>query len=158
MGPPSSLALIITDPNLATGVLATPGPYPRGGCQWAPEQPFYQEFYYRLSLDAMDGKAVYQGMCLDTLPTYACEVRPGPRRLNLRLTILGPEGIENFKDVAPLDLQPGGVYFLQPDCEALGSKHFRLKWQRLPEPYTPELRGRVLDWQRKNTKSSYTLE
>ncbi len=155
---PSSQALLIADPGLAAALFPSQGPFPRGGCRWAPLQPSYESLYYRLSLDKLDDKALYQGMCLDIIPNYACEVRPGARQVLLKLYTYSPEGLESFKEAAPLNLEPGGIYFLQPECEAMAARHFRVKVEKLPEPYTAQVRSRLLDWERVNTKSNYTME
>jgi hypothetical protein len=150
--PTSGQALLITDPELANALLGTPKRYPGEGCQWAPEQLAHETDAFRLSIPGLDGKVTYQGLCMDTAPTYACEVRPGPRQVQLRLDMFGPWGRESVTEVARLNLEPGGCYFLRPDCEALKSRRLLLKVDRLPEPYTAELRARVIDWSRRNTK------
>ena len=94
--PPAEMALLIADPNLAQAAL--PGANLNlGGAPWAPEQPSYQTETYRLSIEDLDGQKVYQGQCLDTTPTYAVEMRPGNRRIAVRVDLLGPEGQEKFR-------------------------------------------------------------
>ena len=150
--PASGLALLITDPNLARAVMSRSQDYLGKGCQWAEEKPAYESDEFRLSLDKLDGKPVYQGLCLDTTPTYACEVRPGSRELQVRLDLFGSWGRESKKEMTRVTLEPGKCYFLRPDCEALQNKNLVLKVEVLPEAYTPDLRARVVDWERRNSK------
>jgi len=107
---------------------------------------------YRLSLDRVDGKPVYQGLCLDTTPTLACEVRPGPRQVLVRLDMFGTWGHEKITEGARLTLEPGKCYFLRPDCAELKNRRLLLKVDPLPDAYTPELRGRIADWERRHSK------
>ena len=149
---PSQLALLITDPNLANAVLSKPTGYAEAGYRWAPEQLAQDEEGYRLSMERVDDKPVYQGLCLDTLPTYACEMRPGPRRVLLRFDLFGPWGQEKIKETAQLTLEPGRCYFLRPDPEAMKEKRLVLKVDPLPDPYNPQLRARMIDYQRRHMK------
>lgn len=149
---PANTALLITDPNLAQAVMAGPINSPGAGCQWAEEKLAHETDAYRLSIDGLDGKPVYQGLCLDTTPTYACEVRPGPRQVKVRLDLFGTWGHESKKETINLTLEPGKSYFFRPDCEALQNKNFVLKVDSLPDAYTPELRTRVVDWERRHSK------
>lgn len=154
--PPAQTALLIAHPDLAQAAL--PGAdLNLQGAPWAPEQPFYQTEAYRLSLEALDGKKVYQGMCLDTTPTYAVEARPGSRRLTVRLDLLGPAGQEKFNDVLQLDLQAGQAYFIQPEWGELINRRLVLKAVDLPGDYTPEMRTRIID-QRRRTSPNASLD
>jgi hypothetical protein len=147
--PTSGQALLITDPQLAQA-LAPAAVNLQGGLPWAPEQPFYESDYYQLSMEAVDDQPVYQGLCLDTTPTYSLEVRPGARRLRLSLNLFGPWGREKVQEVAAVNLVPGGVYFLSPEMDAAKSRHLVLKVQRLPQEYDAQLRTRVMDWNRQH--------
>ncbi len=150
--PTSGLALLITDPNLAGALMPKAKGYLEAAGQWAAEQPAHQSDVYRLSIEDLDGKPVFQGLCLDTTPTDACEVRPGPRQVRVRLDMFGPWGHQSVKEVARLYLEAGGCYFLRPDWEALRNKSLILKVERLPDAYTAEVRARLMDWERKNSK------
>ncbi|MBI4795619.1 MAG: hypothetical protein HY790_07235 [Deltaproteobacteria bacterium] len=149
---PANMTLLITDPNLARAVMAGRLSSLDAGCPWAEEKPAYEADAYRLSIDGFDGKPVYQGLCMDTTPTYACEVRPGSRQARLRLDLFGPWGHESKKEMINLTLEAGKSYFLRPDSEALQNKIFVLKVDSLPDAYTPELRARVGDWERRHSK------
>jgi hypothetical protein len=149
--PPEQMALLITDPGLAAAISGGTGAFPAGGCQWDQDQSVHPTDTYRLSLDRVDDQPVYQGRCLDTLPTYSLEVRPGRRRVLGRLDVYGSWGQERKREVKDLDLAAGGVYFLQPDCRAL--REGPLQVQRLPERYTPQVRSRVTDWNRQRDKT-----
>lgn len=149
---PADMALLISDPQMAQAIFPGAGNFPGGGCQWAPEQPAHESDAYRLSLDSLDGKPVYQGMCLDTTPTYACEVRPGARQLGVRIDLFGPWGRESLKEEARVNLEQGRCYFLRPDCEKLKDRQLVLKMEPLPSAYTPELRARVVAWERQHSK------
>ena len=151
--PPAGMALLIADPNLAQAAL--PGAnLDTGGAQWAPEQPSYQTEAYRLSIEDLDGQKVYQGLCLDTTPTYAVEVRPGNRRIAGRVELLGPEGQEKFNDSVQVNLQAGKVYFIRPDWTELQNKRLVLKVEALPGTYTPEVRARLIDRRRQTTSTA----
>ena len=151
--PPAEMALLIADPNLAQAAL--PGAnLDLGGAQWAPEQPSYQTEAYRLSIENLDGQKVYQGLCLDTTPTYAVEMRPGSRRIAGRAELLGPGGQEKFNDSVQVNLQAGKVYFIRPDWTELQNKRLVLKVESLPGTYTPEVRARVIDRQRQTDKTA----
>jgi len=149
---PANMALLITDPNLAKAVMASPPSGLGAGCEWAEEKPAYETSAYLLSIDGFDGKPVYQGLCMDTTPTYACEVRPGPREVRVRMDLFGPWGHENKKEIKKLTLEPGKTYFFRPDSGELQNKNFLLKVDSLPDAYTPELRARVVDWERTHSK------
>lgn len=151
--PTSNLALLITEPNIARALMPAAKADLEAGGRWAPEQLAHESDVYRLSIDELDGKVVYQGLCMDVTPTYACEVRPGTRQVRARLDLFGPWGQERVKEVTKLTFEPGGCYFLRPDAEALKDKHLLLKAERLPEAYTAELRTRLIDWERKNSKN-----
>jgi hypothetical protein len=146
--PTSEMALLITDPGLVEAVSPGAKGLTEGGYPWMAEQSVHETEAYRLSLDRVDGKPVYQGMCLDTTPTYSLEVRPGDRRLHTRVDLYGPGGQEKLSEVATVNLDTGGAYFVRPDWEALKDRHLVLKVQRLPEPYSDQLRSRVADWNR----------
>jgi hypothetical protein len=148
--PTSAQVLVLTDPQLVQAVTSAPGLNLAAGLPWAPEQPFYNTDYYRLSVDKVDGMPVYQGKCLDTTPTYSLEVRPGERRLLARLDLFGPGGHEKVQEVASLTLEAGGVYFLSPESEPLRNRQLVLKVQRLPQAYDAGLRTRVMDWNRQH--------
>lgn len=150
--PPANMALLVTDPNLAKAVLTGSGSYQGDGCQWASEEQVQEGDVYRLSTDRVDGKPVYQGLCMDTTPTYACEVRPGLRQVQVRLDISGSWGQERVREGTRLTLEPGKCYFLRPDCAELKNRRLLLKVDPLPDAYTPELRGRIADWERRHSK------
>jgi hypothetical protein len=147
--PTSGQALLITDPQLAQA-LAPGAPNLNGPLPWAPDQPFYESDCYQLSMDAVDDQPVYQGLCLDTPPTYSLEVRPGARRLKLRLNLFGPWGKEAVREVAAVNLKAGGVYFLTPEGGAAQRRQLVLKVQPLLEGYDAKLRQRVMDWNRQH--------
>lgn len=149
---PANMALLITNPNLARAVTAGRLSSLDAGCQWAEEKPAHEANAYQLSVEGLDGKPVYQGLCMDIAPTYACEVRPGPREVQARLDLFGPWGHEKKKEIMKLTLEPGKSYFLQPDCGELQNKNFVLKVDPLPDAYTPELRARVVDWERRHSQ------
>ncbi|MDP3181261.1 MAG: hypothetical protein Q8M54_00405 [Desulfobaccales bacterium] len=149
---PNSVALLITDPNIARALMPAASRDLEAGGRWAAEQLVQESDVYRLSIDELDGKVLYQGLCLDVTPTYACEVRPGTRQVRARLDLFGLWGHEKVKEVTRLNLEPGGCYFLRPDADALKDKHLLLKAERLPEAYTAELRARLIDWERQNSK------
>jgi hypothetical protein len=151
--PPAQVALVITDPTLVQAVM--PGAnLDLGGAQWAPLQPSYTTEMYRLHLEKVDGQNVYQGQCLDYLPIYAVELRPGARRLAVRVDLLGPEGQQKFTDTVQVALQAGQAYLLRPDWQELLNKRLVLKTEPLPEAYTPLLRTRVIDRQRQTDKTA----
>ena len=151
--PPTEMALLITDPGVAAAATSGAGGFPAGGCKWDQDQSVHESDTYRLSLDRVDDKRVYQGRCLDVPPTYSLEVRPGARRLHLKMDLYGSWGMERQREEKEVNLAPGGVYFLQPDCAALQERQFVLKIVRLPETYTPEVRTRVADWNRQHDRS-----
>ncbi|OGP70884.1 MAG: hypothetical protein A2Y80_09120 [Deltaproteobacteria bacterium RBG_13_58_19] len=149
--PTSEMALLITDPDLAKAISSAPKRYFEEGCQWAAEQLPLDTEAYRLSIQDLDGKPIYQGLCLDTTPTFACEVRPGERQVRARLDLAGPWGRESIKEVNRITLAPGGCYFLGADCEAQKNKRLLLKVERLPDSFTPEFRSRLIDWVRRHS-------
>ncbi|MFZ5450376.1 MAG: hypothetical protein ACOZF2_00680 [Thermodesulfobacteriota bacterium] len=148
---PGQMALLITNPHIAQAIIPQAGNYLTTGCRWAPEQLAQESDAYRLSMDKFDGQAVYQGLCMDSTPTYACEVRPGSRQVQFKLELFGPWGRENLKEEARVTLEPGKAYFLGPDCGKLGERQFVLQAVPLPEPYTPELRSRLVAWERQHS-------
>jgi hypothetical protein len=150
--PTSNLALLITDPDLVRAVMPGAARELEAGGRWAPEQLAHESEAYRLSLEDLDGKPVYQGLCLDVVPTYACEVRPGTRQVRARMDLFGPWGHEKVIAAAQLTLEPGGCYFLRPDADALKDKQLILKAARLPEAYSAQLRTRLIDWERQHSK------
>jgi len=152
--PLGELALLVTHPDLANGVLGAPNRFPVGGCQWAKEQPSHPTDVYTFSVEAMDGRAIYQGLCMDTRPTYVCEVAAGTRRVRVRMEIWGPQGREAFKDEVSLSLEPGKCYFLQPDCEAFRNRHLQVKLAPLGTAYNSAMRSRVLAWQKQHVKGA----
>jgi hypothetical protein len=151
--PPADMALLIADPAIVTALLPEAAPKVTRGLPWAPEQPFYDSDYYQLSIDALDGRLVYQGLCMNITPTYVCEVWPGSRRVLARLKLFGPWGRERLEDNASLNLKPGRVYFLHPDWDAASASHktLRLKAERLPASYNAALRLKLMDWLRLHT-------
>jgi hypothetical protein len=150
--PPADMALLIADPAIVTAILPEAAAKISKGLPWAPEQPFYDSEYYQLSIDRLDGRPVYQGLCLNITPTHVCEVWPGSRRVLARLKLFGPSGRERLEDNASLNLKPGRVYFLYPDWDAVSQKTLRLKAQRLPARYDVALRSKLMDWLRTHTK------
>jgi hypothetical protein len=154
--PASETALLVADPDLLRAAMPDAAPDLQGAV-WAPEQPFYPTEMYRLTILDLDGQKVYQGMCLDTLPTYAVEVRPGARRVGVRVDLFGPSGQQKFSEVLAMNLEPGRVYFLSPDWQQLLDKRLALKVQRLPQPYTPEVRARIIQ-QRRQTGTGASLD
>lgn len=150
--PPADMALLITDPAIVTAVLPEAAAKIPPGLPWAPEQPNYASDFYQLSIDGLDGRKVYQGLCLNITVTSVCEVRPGSRGVMARLNLFGPWGQQSAKDNASLTLEPGGVYFLYPDWPEAAQKILRLKAERLPVSYNAELRSKLMDWLRRNTQ------
>jgi hypothetical protein len=150
--PPAQMALLITDPNLAKAVFTGSGSYQGDGSQWMSEEVVQKGDVYRLSMQRVDDKPVYQGLCMDTTPTYACEVRPGSRQVLLRLDMFGSWGQEGVKEVTRLTLEPGKCYFLRPDWEELRNHRLLLKVEPVPQAYTPALRARVIGWERGHSK------
>ncbi len=156
--PTSQMALLIANPDLAKAVMTGAAPQLKMDYPWAADQPSHQSDAYQLSIERLDNKMVFQGLCMDTLPTYTCEVRPGARQVLVRLDLFGAWGHEKFKEAARLTLEPGACYFLRPDWEAMRNKQFILKAERLPDAYTPELRSRLIDRERRNAKANYTMD
>jgi hypothetical protein len=150
--PPADMALLIANPAIVIALLPDAAYKITVGLPWAPEQPFYEEDYYQLSIDGLDGRSVYQGLCMNITPTDVCEVRPGSRLVLARLKLFGSWGRERAEDNASLTLEPGGVYFLYPDWEGASHKTLRLQAQRLPASYNAALRSKLMDWLRRHTK------
>lgn len=150
--PPANMALLVTDPNMAKAVLKGSGSYQGDESQWMSEEVIQTGNVYRLSLDRVDDKPVYQGLCMDTTPTYACEVRPGSRQVLLKLDMFGSWGQERVREVSRLTLEPGKCYFLRPDWEELRNRRLLLKVEPVPDAYTPELRARIAAWERGHSK------
>jgi len=149
--PPADMALLIADPAIVTALLPEAAPKVTGGLPWAPEQPFYEEDYYQLSIDELDGRPVYQGLCMNITPTDVCEVRPGSRQVLARLKLFGAWGQKSVIDNASLNLKPGGVYFLHPDWQGASQKTLRLQVDPLPASYDAALRSKLMDWLRRHT-------
>ena len=156
--PPANMALLVTDPDLAQAVMSGSGSYRGGGCQWASDEKVQEGDAYRLSMDRVDDKPVYQGLCLDTTSTYACEIRPGSRQVQLRLDLSGSWGQERVRETARLNLEPGKCYFLRPDCDELKNRRLLLKVEPLPEAYAPALRARVAAWVQSHEKGRDLVE
>ncbi len=153
---PTNMALLVTDPNLVQAVM--PGSYTGPAGAWADERPNYESDVYHLSVDSVDGRVVYQGLCMDTTPTYVCEVRPGSRQLAVRLDLYGSWGQEKVTETTRLNLEPGKCYFLRPDWDEMKNRHLLLKVEPLAVPYTPELRSRVAAWERAHEKGRNLVE
>jgi len=149
--PPADMALLITDPAIATALFPEAAPRISRGLPWAPEQPFYEQDYYQLSIDAVDARPIYQGLCMNVTPTDVCEVRPGARQVLAKMKLCGPAGLRSAKDNASLALKPGGVYFLHPDWQGASQKTLRLQAEPLPAPYDAALRAKLMDWLRRHT-------
>ncbi len=150
--PPADMALLIADPEIVAALLPEAAPQVTRGLPWAPEQPAYASDFYQLSIDGLDGRRVYQGLCLNITPNYVCEVRPGSRQVSAGLKLVGPWGQRHVKDNAALTLEPGGVYFLYPDWKGASNKTLRLQAERLPVSYSAALRAKLIDWLRRHTQ------
>ena len=150
--PPADTALLIADPAIVTALAPDAAAKLPRGLPWAPEQPAYASDCYQLSIDGLDDRLVYQGLCMNITPSYVCEVGPGSRRVLASLNLFGPWGRQSVKDTTSLTLEPGGVYFLYPDEEGASKKTLRLKAERLPVSYTADLRAKLIDWLRRNTQ------
>jgi hypothetical protein len=146
--PPADMALLIADPAIVAALFPEAAPQVTRGLPWAPEQPAYASDFYQLSIDGLDGRRLYQGLCLDITPSYVCEVRPGSRQVMASLKLMGPWGQQNVKDQAALTLEPGGVYFLHPDWDGAAQKTLRLQAQRLPASYDAAGRAKLIEWLR----------
>ena len=105
--PPADMALLIADPAIVAAVIPEAASKISQGLPWAPEQPAYASDFYQLSIDGLDGRRVYQGLCLNITPSYVCEVRPGSRQVMASLKLMGPWGQQHVKDNAALTLEPG---------------------------------------------------
>jgi hypothetical protein len=150
--PPADMALLIADPAIVAALLPESASKISRGIPWAPEQPAYTSDYYQLSIEGLDGRLVYQGLCMNITRTHVCEVRPGSRQVLASLNLFGPWGRESAKDNAALTLEPGGVYFLHPDWQQASHKILRLQAERLPVSYTAALRAQLMDWLRHHTQ------
>lgn len=148
--PPEAVALVITDPRLAAGLLPEASGKISTGPQWALEQPFHPTDAYRLSLAQVDGRAVYQGACMDTQVTDVCEVRPGSRRLSFKTGLYGPWGQRSVIQEMGTDLKAGTVYFFGLDWTGGREGDVRVRAEALGT-YSPQFRQRLLDWQRGHT-------
>lgn len=150
---PSETALLLTEPDQARA--AMPGvDLHLQGPPWASPQPSYAAEAYRLSITEVDGQKVYQGQCLDTLPTYTVEVRPGSRRVTVRAELLGPQGQEKFTEVLSIKLEAGQAYFLQPDWPELQKRRLVVKVEPLPETYSATVRDRLINWRRQTDRTA----
>jgi len=150
--PPADMALLIADPAIVAAVIPEAASKVSQGLPWAPEQPVYASDFYQLSIDGLDGRRVYQGLCLNITPNHVCEVRPGSRQVMASMKLVGPWGQQQAKDQAALTLEPGGVYFLHPDWAGAGNKTLRLQAERLPASYNAALRAKLMDWLRHHTQ------
>jgi hypothetical protein len=150
--PPADMALLITDPAIVAALLPEGAPQVSQGLPWAPEQPAYASDCYQVSINGLDDRLVYQGLCMNITPSFVCEVRPGPRRVQASLNLFGPWGRESIKDHAALTLEPGGVYFLHPDWEKASTRILQLQAERLPVSYNAELRSKLMAWLRHHTQ------
>jgi hypothetical protein len=150
--PPAEMALLIADPAIVAALAPDAAAKLPRGLPWAPEQPNYASDFYQLSVDRLDDRLVYQGLCLNITPTSVCEVRPGSRQVLARMELFGPWGRQSVKDNVSLTLEPGGVYFLYPDWDEASNRRLRLKTERLPVSYNAELRAKLMDWLRRNTQ------
>ena len=155
--PPAQMALVITDPNILAAVLPEAAGQVQLGLPWAPEQLGHETDRYRLAVMQIDGQPIYQGLCLDTLLTDVCEVRPGARQILARAYLVGPWGKDNQDNTAAVQLAAGGVYFLHQNWQMIADKHFRLTVLKLAPAYDQAVRGRLMSWLRANTKGR-TLE
>ena len=156
--PPAGMALLITDPALVSQLMPEAAPQVAKGLPWAEDKPAHESDAYQLSVEKLDGRPVYQGLCLDTVVTDICEVRAGPRRVTGKLDLYGPWGHQGARDTASLNLAAGGVYFLHPDWPLLTpDKNFRLKADPLPVRYDAAFRAKLMDWLKSHTKGR-TLE
>jgi hypothetical protein len=149
---PADTALLIADPAIVAALLPEAASKISQGLPWAPEQPAYASDFYQLSIDGLDGRRVYQGLCLNITPSYVCEVRPGSRQVMAGLKLVGPWGQQHVKDAAALTLEPGGVYFLHPDWDGAAKKTLRLRAERLPVSYDAAVRAKLMDWLRHHTQ------
>jgi hypothetical protein len=148
---PDNMALLITNPNLVKAVMPGYTGNLEAGCQWAEAKPAHETEVYLLSIEGLDGKPVYQGLCLDVTRTYACEVRPGSRQVMVRADLFGPWGHGKKVETVNVTLEPGKTYFFRLIGEDLKEDKFALQVDSLPAAYTPELRARVVDWERNHS-------
>jgi hypothetical protein len=149
---PADMALLIADPAIVAALVPEAAAKGTGGMPWATEQPAHASDCYQLSIDGLDDRLVYQGLCMNVTPTYVCEVRPGSRRVLASLKLFGPWGQQSVKDTASLTLEPGGVYFLFPDWDAASKKTLRMQVVRLPASYNAAFRTKLIDWLRLHTQ------
>jgi hypothetical protein len=149
--PPADMTLLIADPAILT-VLGSEAPKEAGALPWTPEQPNYASDCYRLSIDGLDDRLVYQGRCMNVTPTEVCEVRPGSRRVLVSVELMGPWGRERLKESVPLTLKPGEVIFFYPDWQKAAQHAFRLQTRRVPLSYDAASRTKLMDWQRRHTQ------
>ncbi|MDO9071267.1 MAG: hypothetical protein Q7V36_07100 [Deltaproteobacteria bacterium] len=150
--PPADMALLIADPAIVTALFPEAASKIGQGMPWAPEQPAYASDFYQLSIDGLDGRRVYQGLCLNITPSYVSEVRPGSRQVMASLKLVGPWGQQHVKNSAALTLEPGGVYFLHPDWDGAANKTLRLQAERLPARYDAAGRAKLIEWLRRHTQ------
>ncbi|MBM4295287.1 MAG: hypothetical protein FJ126_10350 [Deltaproteobacteria bacterium] len=151
--PPANMALLITAPALVSQVMPEAGAKVVKGLPWAEEKPAHASDAYHLSVEQLDGRLVYQGLCLDTMVTNVCEVRAGQRGVTGKMDLYGPWGHQAARDTLSLNLAPGGVYFLHPDWQLMTpDKNFRLQADLLPLKYDAALRAKLMDWLKRNTK------
>lgn len=157
-GAPTALALLLTNPELVRTATPQAPAQLDAGMPWASDLPHYDSEVYRLGLTALDNGPVYQGQCLDTEPTYACEVKPGTRVVRVSLELMGPWGKRTYSEDVRLTLTAGNCTFLRLDWEALMEKRLVVKVEPLADRYTPEVRSRVVEWLRAHTTGAHTLE
>lgn len=157
-GAPPALALLLTHPELVRAAVTQLPTQLDGGIPWGPDLPHYDSDYYRLGLTALDNGPVYQGQCLDTEPTYACEVKPGTRLVRVSLELMGPWGRRTYTEDVRLTLTAGTCTYLRPDWTALMEKRLVVKAESLADRYTPEVRTRVVEWLRAHTTGAHTME
>lgn len=149
--PPDVAVLLIADPGLINAVLPEAAVTLPQGPTWAPIYMFQESDAYNLSIQAVDGRLLYQGQCLDTTPSFVAEVKPGTRHLEASMELMGAWGRMKLIDNPKLALVSGKVYFLRPEWSALANKQFRLTVEQLPASYSAELRAKIINWLRQNT-------
>ncbi len=151
--PPANMALLITDPALISQLMPEAAAKVVKGLPWAEDKPAQESDVYHLSVEKLNGRPVYQGLCLDTVVTNVCEVRAGQRGVTGKLDLYGPWGQQSARDTVSLSLVPGGVYFLHPDWQLITpDKNFRLQADPLPVKYDAALRAKLMDWLKRHTK------
>ncbi|MBM4275021.1 MAG: hypothetical protein FJ134_11260 [Deltaproteobacteria bacterium] len=150
---PANMALLITDPAVLNSLAPEAASKVIQGLPWAEDKPAHESDAYHLSVEKLDGRVIYQGLCLDTMVTNVCEVRAGQRGVTGKLDLFGPWGHQSARDTVSLSLAPGGVYFLHPDWQLMTpDKNFRLQADLLPLKYDAALRAKLMDWLKRNTK------